>query len=65
MEGGKTSILLVELTFEDLKQKYLNTKVQSIFVTEAYKRRATVWIPCVSSVLKYKDQTQKGRRHNH
>ena len=51
MEGGKTSILLVELTFEDLKQKYLNTKVQSIFVTEAYKRRATVWIPCVSSVL--------------
>ena len=51
MEGGKTSILLVELTFEDLKQMYLKTMVQSIFVTEAHKRRATVWIPCGSSVL--------------
>ena len=51
MEGGKTSILLVELTFEDLKQKNSKTMVQFIFVTEAHKRRATVWIPCVSSVL--------------
>ena len=50
MEGGKTSILLVELAFEDLKHKYLKTIVQPIFVTEAHKRRATVWIPCVSSV---------------